>query len=317
MSAAPSNPLRRSSRISRGSTSKPYDKSISTKKKPTKRTGPKGKAKMPASVEPTGTNGNLVYLRVNKKFLYRFATATDAQPNPPLLSPDVNTSLPLNVIIADRESLQPYAGTTVNWLIKIARIIFEPRGMSHLYTFTEGTVEEWVNKEMEPELWKQVESEDHLEPTIYEFRPDNDSSIEMIKMSKREMKSKTTRASQSRVRSSTIRTELLQRDRVCILSRNSIKESLMASHLLPKRLGDSGVQSVFQRFAGCTRSVDRYSSTIGVLLNANMDRLASAYCVGFLSLGNVSFLVHCCYIVINLRWIASICCPHFHRNPHK
>jgi hypothetical protein len=45
--------------------------------------------------------------------------------------------------------------------------------------------------------------------------------------------------------------------------------------------------------------------------------LASTYDVGFLSLGNVSFLVHCCYIVINPHWIASICCPLFHRNPHK
>jgi hypothetical protein len=49
----------------------------------------------------------------------------------------------MNIIIADLSELRPFAGDTVDWLIKIARLILEPLGTSELYTFTTRTVEWW------------------------------------------------------------------------------------------------------------------------------------------------------------------------------
>ena len=88
------------------------------------------------------------------------------------------------------------------------------------------------------------------------------------------------------VRSRTLLTELFQRDCICIVSQNPVEVILIASHLLPRRLGDNGV---FQLFG---YSVDRYRPSIGFLLNASIGRLVDIYQIGFLSLGNVSFLAH-------------------------
>jgi len=57
----------------------------------------------------------------------------------------------------DGRPAQPPAIATVDWLIKLARLIFEPLGTSSLYTFTTETVEWWLDKEMEPSLWRKVE----------------------------------------------------------------------------------------------------------------------------------------------------------------
>jgi hypothetical protein len=77
----------------------------------------------------------------------------------------------MNVIVADISELRPFASDTVDWLIKIARLIFKPLGTSSLYTFTTQTVEWWFDREMVPAQWRSVGPGEQLRATIYEFRP--------------------------------------------------------------------------------------------------------------------------------------------------
>jgi hypothetical protein len=65
---------------------------------------------------------------------------------------------------------------------------------------------------------------------------------------------------------------------------------MVASHLIPRRLGDAGVQSVIQRFIGTSNPVDRYDPTIGVLLFMPLDAMADSYELGFWNDGPASLL---------------------------
>jgi len=62
----------------------------------------------------------------------------------------------LNVIAGPLLDIQNFAGTnTVDWLIRMAKLILDPRGDGVLYTFQTGTVQYWLNREM-TDSWRQV-----------------------------------------------------------------------------------------------------------------------------------------------------------------
>jgi hypothetical protein len=124
---------------------------------------------------PHRLNAGPLYLRVNRQFLRILPAATAAQPHPQPLPPLPGTTGNLNIIIANLPDLRPFAGDTVDWLIKVARLIFEPLGTSSLYTFTTESLEWWLDREMEPALWRPVVQGEQLRATIYEFRPDNNT----------------------------------------------------------------------------------------------------------------------------------------------
>jgi hypothetical protein len=194
----------------------------------------------------------------------------------------------LNIIIANLLDLRPFAGDTVDWLIKVARLIFEPLGTSSLYTFTTESLEWWLEREMEPALWRKVVHGEQLRATIYEFLPDNDALITLTRMSLRQTRSVTTNTSLPRA--ATFRDELLRRDGACVITQHTLVALLVASHLIPRRLGNSGVQSIIQRFTGSSTPVDRYDPTIGVFLFSALDILADSYQLGFWNNGPVSLL---------------------------
>ncbi|KAF9508913.1 hypothetical protein BS47DRAFT_1384578 [Hydnum rufescens UP504] len=188
----------------------------------------------------------MLYLRVNRAFLLHLPAPTAAEPDPQPLQPDPGTTGNLNVIIADLASLRPFAGNTVDWLIKVARLIFEPLGTSSLYTFTTESLDWWLGREMEPTSWRLVLPGEQLAATIYEFRPNNDVFVALTKVSARFPRSVTTAT--SRNQAMPFRTTLLERHQKCIITGEEDPLSLVASHLIPRRLGDAGVQSVFGRF---------------------------------------------------------------------
>ena len=233
----------------------------------------------------------MLYLRVNRKFLRLLPAPTADEPDPQPLTPPGTTGI-LNVIIADILQLRPFAGKTVDWLIKVARFLFEPLGTSSLYTFTTESLEWWLDREMEPSTWRQVVHGEQLRATIYEFRPNNDALITLTKMSLRQSRSVTTNTSIPRA--AHFRNTLLQRhDRTCIISRQSYEKLLVASHLIPRRLGDIGVHSATQRFTGLPTIVDRYDPLIGVPLFSSLDILTDGYELGFWNYGLVSLLTFC------------------------
>ncbi|KIL55007.1 hypothetical protein M378DRAFT_173917 [Amanita muscaria Koide BX008] len=89
-------------------------------------------------------------------------------------------------------------------------------------------------------------------------------------------------------RATAFRNALLARDGTCIISQNPL--SLIASHLVPKRLGDAAVTSVVQRFTGSDAAVTRFHPTLGVLLFRSLDDRVDSYEMGFWNSGPVSLL---------------------------
>ena len=251
----------------------------------------------PKRAKPTGKplphSLQTLYLRINRRFLQVLSTPTENQPNPEPSTPPPGTTGNLNVIAADILELHPFMGTTVDWLIKIARFIFEPLGTSSLYTFTTESLEWWMNREMELSTWRQVAHGEQLEATIYEFQPNNGVLVSPTKMSLRQVRSVTTNTleSPSQATAATLfRRDLVQHHGVCVITQHQLEEDLIASHLIPRRLGDAGVQFVTQRFTGSSTIVDRYDPLIGVPLVPNLNQLADRYQLGFWNNGHVSLL---------------------------
>ncbi|KIM83774.1 hypothetical protein PILCRDRAFT_87786 [Piloderma croceum F 1598] len=236
------------------------------------------------------TNAGPLYLRVNRWFLRILPAATAAQPNPQSLPPLPGTTGNLNVIIANLPDLRPFAGNMVDWLIKVARLIFEPLGTSSLYTFTTESLEWWLDREMEPTLWRPVVQGEQLRATIYEFRPNNNIPITLTRKSLRHMRSVTTNTSAPQA--TAFSGALLRRDQSCIITQYTGRRVLAASHLLPRRLGDLGVQSVIQRFTGPSTIVDRYDPALGVSLFLSLDAYVDTYEMGFWTNGPDQYVIH-------------------------
>jgi hypothetical protein len=112
--------------------------------------------------------------------------ADQLNPQPLPLLP--GTTGNLNVIITNLPDLYPFAGDTVDWLIKVARLIFEPLRTSSFYTFTTESLEWWLDREMEPSLRRQVGRGEQLRATLYEFCPDNDTLITLTRKSLRHIR---------------------------------------------------------------------------------------------------------------------------------
>jgi len=223
----------------------------------------------------------MLYLRVDRRFLQLFPDTTDEHPIPLPVSPPGF----LNVIIANPEHLQPFLGNKVDWLIAVAHFIFEPLGRGSLYTFTTHTLDYWLGREMDHSHWRVVSPGENLTATIYEFRRANNALITLTQMCLPQQTSHTT--NDSKIRATQFQTACLQRDQTCIIiSRTS---RAIASHLIPRRLGDAGVGAVFQRFnPPGSAIVDKYDTRLGVMLSRNLDPLVHTYDLGFWSTGHAS-----------------------------
>ena len=199
----------------------------------------------------------------------------------------------------------------MDWLIKVATLVFEPLGKSSLYTFTTESLEWWLDREMEPTLWRPVVQGEQLRATIYEFRPNNNIPITLTRKSLRHMRSVTTNTSAPQA--TAFSGALLRRDRSCIVTQYATRRVLAASHLLPRRLGDLGVQSVIQRFTGPSTIVDKYDPALGVSLFLSLDAYVDTYEMGFWTSGPVSLFI--CRTVSHSYFGVQgpICHPQFYR----
>ncbi|KAF8813131.1 hypothetical protein BYT27DRAFT_7131819 [Phlegmacium glaucopus] len=215
--------------------------------------------------------------------------------------------------MAELHDLHPFSGNTVDWLLKVARLIFEPLGTSSLYTFTTGSLGWWLDREMEPAHWRQVLPGEQLRATIYEFRPNNDALISLTRRSLRHMRSVTTNT--SRPRATTFRDALLRRDGTCPISRHTVGSLMTASHLIPRRLGDHGVQSIVQRFTGLSTIVDRYDPAIGIPLFLSLDLLADTFQMGFWNNGPDQYLVHS-FTDVPLNFLGGPLLPSYNQPLH-
>ena len=269
----------------------------------------KQRADTPGEVETSPPQ--MLYLRVNKKFLNLLPEATDLQPQPQPIPPVDGTTGNLNIIVAGLSSLDPYTGGASDWLLAVARLILDPHDAGSLYVLMpEESVQDWLEREIEDDLsrWTVVQPGQPLRATIYELRPANNAHFTPVKMSIRHARSMTSSGSANRA--TLFRDALLRRDTTCIITGAPDHPFLVASHLIPRRLGDAGVQAVVQRFTGSNDPVDIYDPRLGVLLSGPMDAAVDVYWVGFWPMGNVRLLIlHALCINIFYTGMTESICP--------
>ena len=229
-------------------------------KREEKRLKGKQKAKIPKAKAISPTD-QMIYIRV----LQSVITTLDPVPDRHLY-----------LIQGSFGDIARYAGTTVNWIIKVANLICDPSSAGHIYTHTKGTSDYWYDKDRNPD-WRQVDLGDPLVAGIYEFV--TAATITISKISERQIHSLTSAGSESSA--ATFQQDLNLRDGVCVVSQNT--SSLIASHLVPKRIGTEGAKEVVTRFvgAGAARGIHRFHSSLGILLTSTLDYLVDRYKVGF------------------------------------
>lgn len=184
-----------------------------------------------------------------------------------------------------------YAGTTVDWVIKIAHLVCDPLGVGRIFTHTSGVLllflfllffknylgvsQDWYNLDRDLS-WQEVVHGKPLLPNIYEFVTTH--PITLSKISIRHSRSVTTRGSQSQSGSTAFKTSLLQRDGFCVVTRSAPS---IASHLIPRRVGSDGATEIMGRFVGGNETIDRYDPRIGIMLVSTVDHWVDLYQLGF------------------------------------
>jgi hypothetical protein len=186
------------------------------------------------------------------------------------------STLHLYLIQGSIDDIGRYAGTTVDWIIKVAHSICDPSGAGQVYTHSVGMSYDWYEKDRNAD-WRKVVLGDTLLPGIYEFV--TTSPITLSKISDRQSHSMTSVDSKSSA--TTFRRHLDLRDGSCAVTQSSY--SLIASHLIPKRMGTGGAKEVVTRFVGAQEAQDihRFHPSIGVLLFSALDTLVDHYTLGF------------------------------------
>jgi hypothetical protein len=210
---------------------------------------------------PVGTTrSQFVYIRVHSS----------------LLSIPASQARHLYLIEGRLEDIRRFSGATVDWVIKVAHFICNPGGASQVFTHTTGTTFEWYASDRDTS-WRQVVQGNPLLPGIYEFVSTH--PISFSKICERHNRSVTTPGSESN--STTFTTSLSHRDNGCVVTK--VTTPVIASHLIPKRLGSDGVQAIVTRFSGTQAAVGihRFDPQIGILLCSTLDNLVDSFRLGF------------------------------------
>jgi len=246
------------------------------------------------TTQPVNPASQTVYLRIHKTLLNRHHDSTPVQPVPPPSGPDPDATGHVVVIAANILDLQPFAGDFVNWLIKIAQLLFEPLDAHpeiRLYRPTTHDTQYWQSNDFDPVQWVQVQNGEILRATLYEYRPANNQSVTISKQSLRIGQS--TPSDFSANAATLFRHDLLLRDAGSILSGTAVENYIIASHLIPKRLGDGGIGSVMHRFTGITGPVTRFDRRLGVMLAKGVeDTSVDGFEVGFWETGPNQYMLH-------------------------
>ena len=175
------------------------------------------------------------------------------------------------------EDITRYAGTTVDWVIKVAHLLCNPLGTGQIFTHASGVPRDWYNTDRDSS-WQEVVHGNFLLPNIYEFVTSH--PITLSKISARHSRSVTTSGSQSQGNSNAFKRALSERDGPCVVIGSPPS---IGSHLIPRRVGQDGVAEILKCFVGPAEAngADIYDPRIGINLCAGVDPWVDAYKVGF------------------------------------
>ena len=161
-------------------------------------------------------------------------------------------------------------------------------GNGTLHTFQSHNIQYWLARPKDS-TWRAVQAGEPLSATIYEYcRPDQ-QFIQPTRISLRQARSLTPVTSQNQA--AAFRTTVFNRHPACVISGIPLPRLLTASHLMPKRLGDAAIQSVFTTFTGLNTPVRRFHEFMGITLSKNLDSLVDNYELGFWHRGGVGLLL--------------------------
>ena len=118
---------------------------------------------------------------------------------------------------------------------------------------------------------------DPLVAGVYEFV--TTVPITISKISERQIHSLTSAGSVSSA--AAFCRDLNRRDVTCVVTQNS--ESLIASHLIPKRVGTEGAKEIVSRFVGAeaARGIHKFHPSLGILLTSTLDSPVDRFKLGF------------------------------------
>ena len=113
----------------------------------------------------------------------------------------------------------------------------------------------WYDKDRDAD-WRQVAG-------IYEFVAND--HITLSKICERDTHSVTSRCTATIAHANTFRRNLEERDVACVVTGQCF--SLVSSHLVPKRVGDEGAETIMERFVGEGegRGIHRFHPSLGIL----------------------------------------------------
>ncbi|KIM41748.1 hypothetical protein M413DRAFT_27333 [Hebeloma cylindrosporum] len=222
-----------------------------------------------------------IYIRIPYALLRPTPTTATNQPG--------NPEAHLYLIEGTYEDIQRYAGTTVDWIIKVAHLICDPLGEGQVYTHTTGTSSDWYSLARTSD-WRQVVQGDPLLPGIYEFESST-GPILLSKISERETHSMTSLGSKSNsaIFDQHIR---LREDGRCAVLKTDLNAT--ASHLIPKRMGTDGARDAVARFAGDQESlgIGAFDPKLGILLQSNLENLVDYYNLAFYHVSDDNYILH-------------------------
>ncbi|KAH8994087.1 hypothetical protein EDB92DRAFT_1795832 [Lactarius akahatsu] len=188
------------------------------------------------------------------------------------------------------DEIARFAGSTVDWVIKMAHLLCDPLGNGRIYTHPTGTPQDWWNTDRDTS-WEEVSHGDPLHPKIYEFAPVN-SVITLSRICPRQTRSVTTQGTRSHA--ARFRNQLLQRDGGCVVTGTQSNTVITASHLIPRRVGDEGAQEIVGQFVGTAEAtrINSYHPSIGIMLLSSVGRLVDVFQAGFYHNDNNTYTVH-------------------------
>lgn len=188
---------------------------------------------------------------------------------------DVNAQGHLYTIDTILLELQPFSDNRAQWLIKIAHLMFDPHEAGTLYCHPTGSVEDWYF-EPSTQLWITVSPADMLRSAVYEYR--TTAPVSLAKICYRHVTSHVSTSSQNSA--TTLRNQVLDRDRTCVISHVSQDHLLVCSHLIPKRLGELSIQRIVNLYAG-TSGVGIYHPSVAIAANRLLDAVIDRFDLGF------------------------------------
>jgi len=192
-----------------------------------------------------------IYIRIRNTLLLPIPSS-NASANLTPFSPPLTGHLYL--IEGTYEDIQRYAGTTVDWIIKVAHLICDPLGKGQLFTHMTGTPSDWYHLNKTPNRKRVVQGEP-LRPGIYEFELTSPILLSKITewgdppLTTSESGSESSESSAIALAYHTFANHIELRERgACAVS--NMRLSFYACHLVATRLGSDGVKEVIARFSG-------------------------------------------------------------------